>query len=102
MSKVEDSKPLTLSNTLRDLALLRVSDIDTSALLPSQKHSTSAADLPADHPLNESVDSSYIFVKEARTALKIHNRADVGVQGGRVEDVRSQLDEFAAGVKLND
>ncbi|KAF8054162.1 hypothetical protein FPV67DRAFT_1011162 [Lyophyllum atratum] len=100
MSKAKDGKPLALANTLRDLALLRVSDLDVSALLPSP--AASSNDILANDLVNDSVDQSYLFVREARTAMRIHDRADVAVQGGRVEDVRGKLDELASGVLLRD
>jgi len=54
-------KPLALENTLRDLALLRASEVDLSALLPM------ANDIPAKvHSVDATVESSYDLVREAR------------------------------------
>ncbi|KAG6866615.1 hypothetical protein C0991_000725 [Blastosporella zonata] len=89
MSKAKDAKPLTLSDTLRDLARLRVSDFDTASLLPLKEQSSHLS----DNPVDRFVEESYAFAREARSALKIHNRNDVLTQGARVEDVRNKLDD---------
>ncbi|GLB37258.1 hypothetical protein LshimejAT787_0403090 [Lyophyllum shimeji] len=85
MSKAKDAKPLALADTLRDLALLRVSGLDVSALLPSTP--VSPNDTLAG-PVDDSVTMSYLFAQEARTVLKIHNRADVTIRA--LIKVRSQ------------
>lgn len=102
MSKSQNLKPLPLSDTLRDLALLRASELDLSSLLPSTSYGStpvakntsrvSAVDIDA------SVERSYDFARESRMALKIHNRGDAETQGERVEDVRSKLDDVLKGL----
>ncbi|KAG6832497.1 hypothetical protein H0H87_001422 [Tephrocybe sp. NHM501043] len=94
MSKTKDAKPLTLADTLRDLARLRASDFDPASLLPHNTQSVPSSGSTVDR----SVEESYKFTREARAALKIHNRNDVSTQGARVEDVRTKLDELAAGL----
>jgi len=82
MSK-KDTKALPLSDTLRDLALLRASDIDLAALLPPNE----------DHASGEhtSVQLSTEFIQEARRALKL----EVEPQG-KLDEVRSGLEELLA------
>ena len=91
------TKPLPLSETLRDLALLRASDVDLAACLPLDGP-TSPAD-GAGYPIDQSVARSYEFVKEARAAIKLLNRGEVDTQGGRVEDLRSRLEDVLKGLE---
>lgn len=91
------ANPLPLSDTLRDLALLRSCDIDLSTLLPSVS-STSAPDASEADAL---VARSYEFVREARAALRIMNREQVDEQGGRVEDIRNALEDVVRGLSPN-
>lgn len=99
-------KPLPLSDTLRDLALLRASDLDLTSLLPAKSSDSSTpATQPnnANDPESESVDSvvvkSYEFAAEARKAIRLLNRGDIDNQGGKVENVRSQLEDILQGLK---
>ena len=97
------SKPLPLSDTLRDLALLRVSDLELSSLIPTSSPDASAKDL--DHHdaernvIDSSVKRSYEFAQEARKAIRILNRGDVDTQGGKVESVRSKLEDVLKGLE---
>jgi len=85
-AKTKDMKPLALENTLRDLALLRASEVDLSALLPM------ANDIPAKvHSVDATVESSYDLVREARKVLKAQNG------GERIEEVRNKLAEVQKG-----
>lgn len=86
------TSPLSLNDTLRDLALLRACDVDFTAMLPQE--STRAERSEADM----SVDHSFEFVREARAALKLLNRGEVEKQGSRVEDVRSTLEDVVQGL----
>lgn len=96
------SNPLPLGVTLRDLALLRASDVELSSLLPPP---ASAATRPANKDggaEQESVDStvqqSYEFVRESRAAIKLLDRGDVDKEGSKVEDIRSQLGDVLLGL----
>ncbi|THH22142.1 hypothetical protein EUX98_g8238 [Antrodiella citrinella] len=92
--------PLPFNETLRDLALLRSSDVDFSSLLSSIDTSPSTspnADLVDD--AQESVQRSYEFVREARAALKVLNRSEVDREGIRVDDVRGKLEDVLEGLK---
>jgi hypothetical protein len=81
------TKPFPLGNTLRDLALLRASEIDISGLLPTTMNTNHAT-------FDGAVEESYELVREARKALKIQNGCSVGRQGERVEEVRNKLEEL--------
>lgn len=92
----KDVKPFALGDTLRDLALLRASDVDLSALVPSNAEESSTNDI--NNEVEKAVESSYDFVREARAAIKIHNRGDTDIQGKRVEELRGRLEEVQDGV----
>ncbi|KAH9851476.1 hypothetical protein C2E23DRAFT_877063 [Lenzites betulinus] len=93
--------PLPLSSTLHDLALLRAADLDLAALLPppsaasSQTPSTSTAD-PA---VEQSVQRSLEFSREARAALKLLHSGAVEGQGARVDGVRERLEDVVLGLE---
>lgn len=100
MSSKSKEKPLALSSTLQDLALLRVSDVDLSSLLPNS--TTANTKLTSDlTEVDESVQQSYEFAREARSALKIHNSGVVDSQGGRLESVRTSLEDALKGLDGN-
>ncbi|KAI0744854.1 hypothetical protein C8Q76DRAFT_789329 [Earliella scabrosa] len=90
--------PLPLSSTLHDLALLRASDLDFASLLPPSKNSESATDgaSPEEAAVEESVQRSLEFSREARAALKILHSDAVEREGGRVEQVRGRLEDVVA------
>ncbi|KAI0266982.1 hypothetical protein BC834DRAFT_791328, partial [Gloeopeniophorella convolvens] len=93
--------PLSLEDTLRDLAILRASDVDLSAILASTAPGsvpTSAPSTDTPTKVDESVARSYEFVREARAAIKIKNRGDAEAQGERVDDVRNKLEDVVAGL----
>ncbi|KAJ7727945.1 hypothetical protein B0H16DRAFT_1894305 [Mycena metata] len=92
MSFSKDVKPLALSATLRDLALLRVSGLDVASLLPP----TSTTQTPSSDTVSEgTVARSYEFVEQARAAIKIYNRGDTEKVGGDVEAIRSRVEELS-------
>jgi hypothetical protein len=83
MAKAKTTSPLPLPDVLRDLAVLRASDVDLDSLVPKAGEGQDAV-----------VESSYEFVREAREALGMHNRGKADIQGERVERVRSSLEEL--------
>ncbi|TFK54286.1 hypothetical protein OE88DRAFT_1654886 [Heliocybe sulcata] len=105
MSNKADTNPLPLSETLRDLALLRASDVDIGKVLAASIGSTGQD--PPSHPeargddeeIENSVEKSYEFVRQARAVIKLQDRGDVESQGARVEDVRSKLEDVLEGLK---
>ncbi|KAK0437512.1 hypothetical protein EV421DRAFT_1714940 [Armillaria borealis] len=93
-TSTKDSKPLPLSDTLHDLALLRVSGVDLSDLVPSSSDATSA-----DTDVGLSVQRSHDFIQSARSALELRDTETVDAEGKRLDAVRIQLDELSRGLK---
>jgi len=95
MSSKTKPNPLPLENTLRDLALLRASDIDLSSILAPP-----ASPATPDHgDIEASIDRSYQFAGEARNAIRIQSRCDVEKQGERIEELRNKLEDVVDGLK---
>jgi hypothetical protein len=99
------SKPLPLGETLRDLALLRASDLDLSSFLPATSSTSVQTATTADDSqratIDHSVVRSYEFAVEARKTIRIFNRGDIDSQGSKVENVRSQLEDVLKGLEPN-
>lgn len=91
--------PLPLSSTLHDLALLRASDLDFAALLPP---STSSSAENSDPVVEQSVQRSLEFSREARAALKLLHTDAVDKQGARVDGVREKLEDVVQGLEGRD
>lgn len=86
--------PLPLGDVLRDLAVLRASDVDLSEGTTFPDYGSADNTNEADGT-QQSVQESYQFVKGAREALKVHQRCDLdkqgeklGILGGKLEDLR--------------
>ena len=90
--------PLPLGDVLRDLAVLRASDVDLSdgTTFPDAESTDSANE--ADGP-QKSVQQSYEFVKEAREVLKVHQRGDLDKQVDKLGVLRSKLEELRGGAR---
>jgi len=84
-------QPLPLVDTLHDLAVLRASNVDLDSVLPR--------DGAAPDSNAESVKQSYEFMKEARAALQLQNRGDLGRHGENIEHVRGRLEEILKGLE---
>ena len=110
--KRKDAPPLAHEDTLRDLAILRASDVDLAAVLASTATAsvTASTSLPttaatsdaveeAAAAMEVSVSRSYEFARAARVAIKIKNRGDVEAQVERVNGVRGKLEDIAAGLR---
>jgi hypothetical protein len=103
---MKDSKPLPLADTLRDLALLRASDIDLTPQLSNSRGEEPAPNPPKsdnndndnDAAVDDSVASSYNFVTEARNAVRMHYRGDVDTVGKAVDDIRSKIEDAVRGL----
>ncbi|KIJ67480.1 hypothetical protein HYDPIDRAFT_108256 [Hydnomerulius pinastri MD-312] len=89
------SKPLALSDTLRDLALLRASDVDFSDLLPAE---TSTAVTPENLELLRFTERSHEFAAETRAALRIYNSGELQRKRSEVLKVQGELDEVLKGL----
>lgn len=97
----QDKSPLPLSDTLRDLAVLRASDIDLASFLPPEETSGSSTEQAQSGDQGKelrAVERSFEFVKEARAAIRILNRGDVDEQGARIDEAREGLEEIANGL----
>lgn len=110
--KAADSKPLPLSDTLHDLAVLRASDIDLAAFLPSSSGdemdkkgaviSTTPSNIAAgDTDRDQLVAKSFEYVREARAAIRLIHRGDVDNQGARVDTVRGGLEDILSGLAVH-
>ena len=106
-TKVETNPPLSLEDTLHDMAVIRSSDIDLAAILASaipapspvsSKGTATWTAAPAAADVDTSVARSHEFAQAARAAIKIKNRGDVEAQGERVNEVRGQLEEVVEGL----
>ena len=98
-------RPLPLSSTLHDLALLRASDLDFSSLLSSTSppSDNAASDASVATPeVEESVKRSVEFSREARAALKLVHTDAIDRQGARVEEVRARLEDVMKGLDGDD
>ncbi|KAG1771142.1 hypothetical protein EV702DRAFT_655861 [Suillus placidus] len=81
--------PLPLHGTLRDLTLLRASSVDLSGLLADD---TTSSQSPREvEEVEESTIQSYAFVRDVRTALRIHNSGEAQKQATRIEKVQVEL-----------
>ncbi|CCM04376.1 uncharacterized protein FIBRA_06550 [Fibroporia radiculosa] len=106
MSSKSKPNPLPLGDTLRDLALLRASECDLSSLLPPKPlayipraDASSSESEQTQDSVNESVEKSYEFAREARAVMKLLHREEVVKQGSRLEDVRSGLEDLLRGLE---
>src|SRR5262245_41101806 len=93
-------KPLPLSDTLRDLALLRSSDLALSSLLPPTEANSSSdvSQNSKSEKVDTAVQKSYEFAKEARSAIQILNRGSVDSEGERLESFRTKLEDILKGL----
>ncbi|CCA73273.1 hypothetical protein PIIN_07228 [Serendipita indica DSM 11827] len=84
------SQSLPLSVTLRDLALLRASDVDFSSILDAEN---------VDGTHQESLQRSQEFIKEARSALRLANNESIEQQGARIEEIRALGEQTLAALE---
>ena len=96
MSSNKPNNPLPLGDVLRDLAVLRASDVDLSdgAPLPGAESINGANEADDIH---KSVQHSHQFVREAREAIRVHQRGDLDKQGDILVALRSKLGELQGG-----
>ncbi|KAI9453155.1 hypothetical protein BJY52DRAFT_1189807 [Lactarius psammicola] len=104
--------PLALEDTLRDLAILRASNVDLATILASTTTASAPGSItlsttPTDASnmteeaaaIDVSVLRSYEFARVARAAIKVRNRGDVEAQVERVNEVRGKLEDVATGLR---
>lgn len=85
--------PLPLEHTLRDLAVLRASDIDLGRVLPQTQSGDSG-----DRQLDKSVDEAVEFIRAGRETVRTNDRGSVESEGGRLERARATIEHVAAGL----
>lgn len=90
--------PLPLGKVLRDLAILRASNVNLSdgTTFPDAESADSANSVDGTQ---QSVQQSYQFVKETREALRVHQRGDLDKQGDELDILRSKLEEVRDGAQ---
>jgi len=90
--------PLPLGEVLRDLAVLRASDVDLldGTTFPDAESTDSANEADGTQ---KSVQQSYQLVKEAREVLKVHQRGDLDKQVEKLGVLRSKLEELRGGAR---
>ncbi|KAE9400699.1 hypothetical protein BT96DRAFT_640066 [Gymnopus androsaceus JB14] len=96
-SQAKETKAFPLPDVLRDLALLRVSDVQLASLVPNSTETSSSS--PRDKELDSDLEKSYQFTNEARAAIKLRDSGKVENEAGRLESVRSGLEEFVKGIE---
>ncbi|KAG2046491.1 hypothetical protein BDR06DRAFT_189316 [Suillus hirtellus] len=88
--------PLSLHDTLRDLALLRASSVDLSGLIADDTTSSQAS--KEAEGAEESTIQSYAFVREVRAALRMYNSGEAQKQATRIEKVQVELVDVLRGL----
>jgi len=76
---------LTLQDTLRDLAFLRVSDIDLGTVLPASKRGSEHED---------AFKLSQELVRDGREVVRIQERGLVEKEGVKLDGIRERLEEI--------
>ncbi|KZV82142.1 hypothetical protein EXIGLDRAFT_730169 [Exidia glandulosa HHB12029] len=82
--------PLALEHTLRDLAILRASDVTLGHLLPTRQ--------PGGDSHDKSVHDAAEFIRAGRETVRTMHRGVVEGEGARLEGARGQLEEVLAGL----
>lgn len=96
MTSKKDTKAFPLPAVLRDLALLRVSDVKLASVAPNSPQTTSS---PHTQELDSDLERSYQFTKEARAAIRLRDGGKIEDEAGRLESVRSKLEELVKGIE---
>jgi hypothetical protein len=87
-------QPLPFADILRDLALLRATDVNLAGVFSEADEVTMR-----DAGVESSVQQSYEFVKEARAAVRIQNRGTLDGVGENLECLREGLEEVLKGLE---
>ena len=106
-TKAGDVVPLSLGDTLRDLALLRASGVDLVEAIGEGEGDVGVG-VEGQSQLRQKesekdrlVEKSFEFVRETRAALRVVYKDDVGEQGKRIDELREGLEECVAGMDSN-
>lgn len=92
------SKPLPLSDILRDLAVLRSSGRGIPELFKIPAMNDTKAEEGSASRVDSSVSLSYEYVKESRAAIRLHNSGKLEMQGAKVEEARSKYEALLDGI----
>ncbi|KAF9484486.1 hypothetical protein BDN70DRAFT_872514 [Pholiota conissans] len=92
------SKPLPLSDVLRDLAVLRSSGQSIPEVFKLPRLGERSANTPNTNAVDSSVSLSYDYIREARAAIRLHDSGKVGIQGTKIEEVRTKYEELLEGL----
>jgi len=93
-----ETKPLPLSDVLRDLAHIRASGLSSSQLYPSQALQ-SAQNGDSKVEIDSSVAGSYAFVQTARSAIRLDHSGKLDLQGTKLEGIRDRIDGVVEGLQ---
>ena len=106
-TRAGDVVPLSLGDTLRDLALLRASGVDLVEAIGEGEGDVGVG-VEGQSQLRQKesekdrlVEKSFEFVRETRAALRVVYKDEVGEQGKRIDGLREGLEECVAGMDSN-
>ena len=92
------SKPLPLSDVLRDLAVLQSSGCGIPELFKTPVMNDTQAEEGSISRVDSSVSLSYEYVKESRAAIRLHDSGKLEVQGTKIEGARSKYEGLLDGI----
>ena len=90
------SKPLPLSDVLRDLAVLQSSGCGIPVKTPVMN--VTQAEEGSISRVDSSVSLSYEYVKESRAAIRLHDSGKLEVKGTKIEGARSKYEGLLDGI----
>ena len=98
MNMASKTKPLSLSETLRDLALLRAADVNLASVLSPDESSPPTTALTTSQTVDASVQESFEFAREARAVVRMLHRGDVDKEGRKIDEMRGLMQEVLDGL----
>ena len=90
MPEKTPAKVLPIADILRDLAVLRASDTEIPEALLKSNVSPCGTSIVA-----KSVANSYEYTRASRIAIKLHDSGKVDSEGGKIDRLRSKLEELS-------
>ncbi|PPQ99711.1 hypothetical protein CVT24_009694 [Panaeolus cyanescens] len=97
MSTSKNNKPLPLSDVLEDLAILRATGISVKNIVNTTTSNDNDNNLAPD-TVEASVESSYDFVKSARSAIKLHDSQKLATQENKLDEIRDRYEGLVEGI----
>jgi len=86
----QESKPLPVTATLQDLAILRANGVELSSLLP-REGKPKPGEGNAEH--QEAIEQSNVFVGEMRKAIRIELSGDVDRIKGQIDKLGGEVEK---------